>query len=95
MHLGPVTKKDLDLPSGHNHAEYVNDKGYYDLIQYNLDHQFEFPGLSTIIIGQLGPHITTEVDCESLFSMAGHLSHPNRNSKASIVTDLLLQDQGS
>ena len=60
-------------------ALYINDKGYYDIIRYNLDHEFEFPGLSTIIIGQLGPHITTEVDCESLFSMAGHLSHPNRN----------------
>ena len=24
LHLGPVTKKNLDLPSGHNHAEYIN-----------------------------------------------------------------------
>ena len=26
----------------------------------------------------MAPHITTEVDCESLFSQTGHLSHPNR-----------------
>ena len=29
-----------------------------------------------IVVGQLAPHITTEVDCESLFSQAGHLSDP-------------------
>ena len=43
------------------------------------DHKFHFPGLSTVVVGQLSPHITTEVDCESLFSQAGHLSHPNRS----------------
>eukprot|EP00956_Cyclotella_meneghiniana_P022130 scaffold41289_cov24-Cyclotella_meneghiniana.AAC.2 len=40
--------------------------------------QPEFPGLSTVVIGQLVPHIRTEVDCESLFSQTGHLSHPTR-----------------
>ena len=31
------------------------------------------------MLGQLAHYITTEVDCESLFSQAGHLSNPNRN----------------
>ena len=34
---------------------------------------------ANVIIGQLAPHITAEVDCESLFSQAGHASQPNRN----------------
>ena len=36
-------------------------------------------GISKAFIGTLAPHITTEVDCESLFSQAGHAAHPNRN----------------
>ena len=27
----------------------------------------------------MAPHITTEIDCESLFSQAGHAAQPNRN----------------
>ena len=36
-------------------------------------------GTANVILGQLSPHITTEVDCESLFSQAGHAAQPNRN----------------
>ena len=55
---------------------------YFLLTQWRplfSDHKFHFPGLSTVVIGQLSPHITTEVDRESLFSQAGHLSHPKRS----------------
>ena len=38
-----------------------------------------FKGLSKVFIGTLAPHITTEVDCESLFSQAKHAAHPSRN----------------
>ena len=48
-------------------------------MSFFIEHETTFPFLSKVIIGQLAPHITTEVDCESLFSQAGHLSHPNRN----------------
>ena len=32
------------------------------------DVEQDFPNLSVAVVGQLAPHITTEVDCESLFS---------------------------
>eukprot|EP00804_Cyclotella_cryptica_P019955 CCRYP_007840-RA/>CCRYP_007840-RA protein AED:0.04 eAED:0.11 QI:0/0/0/0.66/1/1/3/0/292 len=35
--------------------------------------------LGQAVTGTLAPHITTEVDCESLFSQAGHAAHPNHN----------------
>eukprot|EP00956_Cyclotella_meneghiniana_P043151 scaffold254822_cov139-Cyclotella_meneghiniana.AAC.1 len=81
LSLGPVIEKGagLDLPSGKNHAKYIDAKGYYDIVAFFSDHKIHFPGLSTVVIGQFAPHITTEVDCESLFSQAGHLSHPNRS----------------
>ena len=36
LHLGPVTKTNLDLPSNHNPTDYVNNEGYYydDIIRY-------------------------------------------------------------
>ncbi|KAL7531131.1 hypothetical protein ACHAXR_003875, partial [Thalassiosira sp. AJA248-18] len=82
-----VTKKGLDLPSRFNLADYVDRKGHFDLVSYVMDHSIPtsikkkppFVGIGNVIIGQLAPHITTEVDCESLFSQAGHLSQPNRN----------------
>ena len=34
---------------------------------------------SVLVLLLMAPHVTTEVDCESLFSQAGHAAHPNRN----------------
>ena len=58
-------------PTNHN-ADYINKRGYYDLVKFFQDHSTIFKGLSKVFIGTLAPHITTEVDCESLFSQAGH-----------------------
>ena len=90
--LGPVVKKGFDLPSGRNHADYIDGKDYYDIVQYNLDHEEEFPGCCTIIVGQLSPHRTTEVDCESLFSQVGHQSRssPNRNRQVAELFERLV-----
>jgi len=78
--IGEVISKGEDLPSGKNHADYIDKKGYYDVVKCLQDHKTsEFKGLSKVFIGTLAPHITTEVDCESLFSQAGHAAHPNRN----------------
>ena len=76
--FGPVIERGLNLPSGKNHADYIDSKGYYDIIKYNLDHEEYFPAMGVTVVGKLGPHLTTEVDCESLFSQAGHQSHPER-----------------
>ena len=32
-----------------------------------------------VCVGQIRPHISTEVDCESLFSEAGFLADPRRS----------------
>ena len=37
-----------------------------------------FPALHKVVVGQFAPHVSTEVDCESLFSQAGHLANPKR-----------------
>ena len=80
LSLGPVLKRGKNLPSGKNHADYVDGKGYYNIVQFLEDHEKYFPGLFQVGVGQLSPHITTEVDCECLFSQAGHLSDPTRAS---------------
>ncbi|KAL7465406.1 hypothetical protein ACHAXS_007078, partial [Conticribra weissflogii] len=43
----------------------------------------KFPAFSKLVLGKYGAHVTTEVDCESLFSEAGALSNPrcSRRSK--------------
>ena len=57
----------------------IDKRGYYNLVKFFQDHSTIFKGLSKVFIGTLAPHITTEVDCESLFNQAGHAAHPNRN----------------
>ena len=54
-----------------NHADYMGEKGRYDIVSYLNDFSDRFPALSHVGIGQLCPHVSTgEVDCESLFSTA-------------------------
>ncbi|KAL7537974.1 hypothetical protein ACHAXR_008292 [Thalassiosira sp. AJA248-18] len=77
----------LILPRENSFTIFVDRKGHFDLVSYVMDHSTtssiekkpHFVGIGNVIIGQLSPHITTEVDCESLFSQAGHLSQPNRS----------------
>ena len=72
--FGPVIERGLNLPSGKNHVDYIDSKGYYDIIKYNLDHEEYFPAMGVTVVGKLGPHLTTEVDCESLFSQTAGTS---------------------
>ena len=78
--LGPVTKRGKDLPSGKNHADYINKKGVYDIVKFQLDHKDLFPAVFHVGVGQLSSHLSSEVDCESLFSHTGHISDPLRSS---------------
>ena len=78
--IGEVISKGYNLPSGKNHADYIDKKGKYDVAKYLQDHKASnFKGLSEVFIGILAPHITTEVDCESLSSQVGYSAHPNCN----------------
>ena len=77
--IGEVTVRGSDLESGKNLADYVDTEGYFDIVLFFEDHTRYFPLLSKVVIGKFAPHISTEVDCESLFSEAGHLSNPLRS----------------
>ena len=77
--IGAVIKKGRDLPGGHNHAEYVDETGHYDVVRFLEHHKDTFPAIYTVCVGQICPHISTEVDCESLFSQAGFLADPRRS----------------
>ena len=77
--IGPVIKPGKNLNNrSRNHADNVDEKSGYDIVQYVTDFADRFPSLYHVGIGQLCPHISTEVDCESLFSQAGFMSHPQR-----------------
>ena len=52
------------------HADYIDKNGKYDIVRFVIVHKDKCKGLTKVFIGQLSPHITTEVDCESLFSQA-------------------------
>ncbi|KAL7474787.1 hypothetical protein ACHAW6_000739 [Cyclotella cf. meneghiniana] len=76
--IGLVIKLGKNLNNrSRNHADYVDERGY-DIVCYLTDFADRFPSLYHVCIGQLSPHISTEVDCESLFSQAGCMSHPRR-----------------
>ena len=74
-----MIKKGDNLPSGKKPANYIDKKGTYDIVGYMEHHKSMNRGLANVFVGKLAPHITTEVDCESLFSQAGHAAQPNRN----------------
>ena len=63
-----------------NHAEYIDGAGKYNIAKYLQDHKVQFPAIYNVGIGQLCPHVSTEVDCESLFSQAGFLADQRRAS---------------
>ena len=68
-----------NLPSGKNHANYIDKKVTYHIVGYMEHHKSMFRGLANVFVGQLAPHITTEVNCESLFIQAVHAAQPNHN----------------
>jgi len=78
--LGPVLAggRGKDLPSKRNHADYISGNGHYDIVRYLVDHKKYFPALYSVGLGECCPHLSTEVDCESLFSQAGFKSQPRR-----------------
>ena len=45
------------------------------------------PSWFEVVVGQLSPNITTEVDWESLFNQAVHLSKLNREQKHDVIRD--------
>ena len=49
--IGKVEARGENLPSGKNHADYINGKGHYDVVRYVKDHEGEFKHLALVIKG--------------------------------------------
>ena len=77
--FGPVIEKGENLPGGRNLADYIDHKGHFAIVRYATDLKAKFPTLNKVIVGQVAPHISTEVDVESLFSQSGFLANPRRS----------------
>ena len=76
--IGEVITPGINLPTKMNHAQYIDKSGHYDIFSYLFDHKKIFPGIFHVGVGQICPHVTTEVDCESVFSQAGFLANARR-----------------
>ena len=63
--------------TGENNADYVNANGKYDIIKFLTNHRKDFNSLYNVAVEILLSRIKTGIYCESLFSQAVHLSHPN------------------
>ena len=72
--LGPITKRGKDFPPDMNHADYVDKKGSYDIVKFQLGHKEIFPAVFNVVVGQLSPYLTSEVDYETLFSQTCHIT---------------------
>ena len=88
-----MIKKGDNLPSGENHANYIDKKGTYDIVGYMEHHKSMFRGLANLFVGKLAPHINTEVDCESLFGQAGNAAQPNCNRTVAETFEQLVMDK--
>ena len=53
--IGPVSKRGMNLPSGKNHAYYIDKHGYYDIFNLLEDHKAIFPGIDNVGVGQYRP----------------------------------------
>ncbi len=72
--MGEVITPGINLPCKMNHAQYIDKSGHYDIVSYLFDHKKIFPGIFHVGVSQICRHVSTEVDCESLFSQAGFLA---------------------
>ena len=66
--MGEVISPGINLPNKKRHAQYIDKPGHYNIVSYLFDHQKIFFGIFHIGVGQICPHLSIEVDCESLFS---------------------------
>ena len=64
--LGKVIERGKDIGREKNHADYTYDNGEYDLVGFFTDFRRFYPALFAVMLGQLTPHVTSEVDCEPL-----------------------------
>ena len=61
-----------------NHVDFIWPCGYFDICQFFDTSKTIYPGMVNVVNGKMAYHITVEVDCESLLSMSGYKSEPQR-----------------
>ena len=71
-----VTYRVNNVIHGKNHADYVDFQVFYNIMRYLQDLKEYSPALYHVGVGQFYPNITTEVDCESMFSQEGFIYEP-------------------
>ena len=83
--IGPVVEMgcDFKVTKGNkevkcNHATFIDNTGHYDLISYLEILRDECPGIYEVGRGPIGSHVSSEVDCESLFSQADVVADSRR-----------------
>ena len=59
--IGPVTHRGANVIHRNNHADYVDCRGFYNILIYLEDFKEYLPALYNVGFGQLCQHITTEV----------------------------------
>ncbi len=75
--LALSTKKEKNLPSGHNLFDYIDVQGRIDYFQFFSDHSKLFPTL-WIIAQRKSARRVVEVGCEHFFGLSGYISLPRR-----------------
>ena len=78
---------------GKNHTNSVNSKGQYDIIEFLTDHREDFKYIYNVSVGKFESRVTTQIDCESLFSQAVHLAHPNCNRTTVKIFEMLVMSK--
>ena len=71
LRLAPSVNEAWTCHLAKPHADYIDKHGYYDIVKMLEDHKKISPGIDNVGVGQFGPFISTEVDCESLFNVSG------------------------
>ena len=84
--IGPVIEKGQSfmVTKGNanqkcNHANFIDKSGHYDLMSYLDLLREECPAIYEIGRGLVGSHVSSEVDCESLFSQADLVADSRRS----------------
>jgi hypothetical protein len=68
----------LKLPSGKNLADYIDTRGWFQILCFFLDHKKLFPNL-WILAQKEASRRVVEVGCEQFFGLSGYISSACRS----------------
>ena len=68
----------MKLPSGKNLADYIDTRGWFQILRFFLDHKKLFPNL-WILAQKEASRRVVEVGCEQFFGLSGYISSARRS----------------